>query len=207
MATPMNPRLHRLFIHRLFIQRLFILCAAALITILAAPAGASPNDSEAFWRTLKTNGAIVLFRHAIAPGGGDPAGFKLGECSTQRNLSLDGQAQARQIGQRFREHNIRVGAVIQSQWCRTQETARLAFPGQSTDAPEFNSFFSSPEAQAAQTAQARERLLNWGGPGVLVVVTHQVNITALTGVVPASGEGIVVKKEGVNLQVVGRLSF
>lgn len=163
------------------------------------------QDASA-WAALG-QGGIVLFRHAEAPGVGDPPNFRLGDCSTQRNLSDRGRDQARQLGERLRARSVPVGAVWSSQWCRTRETADLAFPGQRQDEPAFNSFFGAGTPQGEQqTAAARARLMRWRGPGVLVVVTHQVNITALTGVYPASGEGVVLQHAGAGLQVVGRLA-
>ncbi len=153
-----------------------------------------------------TDGTMVLFRHANAPGGGDPPGFKLNDCSTQRNLDEAGRAQARLIGQTFRARGIKVSAVRSSQWCRARETADLAFPGQRQDEAVFNSFFANREAEPAQTAAAQRLLSRWKGPGVMVVVTHQVNISALTGVAPMSGEGIVVKPGAEGLQVLGRIA-
>ena len=123
----------------------------------------------------------------------------------QRNLSEEGRAQARRIGAEFKQRRIDVAAVWSSQWCRTRETADLAFPGKRTDQPVFNSFFNESEVTADRTRAARQLLSSWRGPGVLVVVTHQVNITALTDIVPASGEGVVVKASASGLQVVGRI--
>jgi phosphohistidine phosphatase SixA len=151
-------------------------------------------------------GAVILFRHAIAPGTGDPPGFVLGRCETQRNLDAIGRAQAQRIGDQLKA--IEVGAVWTSQWCRARDTARLAFPGRGLqEEPAFNSFFQEGAAQAeAQTAAARQLLAQWRGRGVLVVFTHQVNITALSGVVPASGEGVVMKwGSGPGSRVLGRL--
>lgn len=146
------------------------------------------------WTELAKPGAIVLFRHATAPGVGDPAGFKLDDCATQRNLDEQGRAQARKLGEQFRDRKIQVGAVLSSQWCRTRETARLAFGSQARDEPAFNSAFrASPEARDAQTAQARAVLARWRGPGALVVITHQVNIRSLAGAGAASAEGVVVR--------------
>lgn len=134
----------------------------------------------------------MLFRHATAPGVGDPAGFELDDCATQRNLDDRGRAEARRLGEQFRSRKIQVGAVLSSLWCRTRETARLAFGSPARDEPAFNSFFRlSSEASTAQTAQACAVLSRWRAPGALVVVTHQVNITALTGVGAASAEGVV----------------
>jgi phosphohistidine phosphatase SixA len=174
-----------------------------LITLLL-PFSAAQAE-EAAWNLLKEDGAIVLFRHANAPGTGDPANFVLGDCSTQRNLDERGRTQSRAIGEAFRQRGIAVGRVLSSQWCRTLETAELAFPGQVKEEPGFNSFFGDRSSEPQATARAREVLSLWSGPGVLVVVTHQVNIQALTGVAPRSGEGIVVSPGPDGLAVRGRL--
>ncbi|MCF8210251.1 MAG: hypothetical protein K9K38_12765 [Rhodoferax sp.] len=93
------------------------------------------------WSSVATV-TIVLFRHAQAPGGGDPPGFKLNDCSTQRKLSTEGKAQGGRIGAEFRKQRIAVGAVWSAQWCRTRETADLAFPGQRVYQPACNSFLT-----------------------------------------------------------------
>ena len=162
-------------------------------------------SAEDAWQTIRP-GSVVLFRHALAPGGGDPPGWRLNDCSTQRNLSAEGQAQARRIGEAFRQRRIDVSTVWSSQWCRTRETADLAFPGQWVDQPPFNSFFGTPAQGAAQTRAALDLLLSRPGRGVTVVITHQVNITALTGVFPGSGEGVVVDTSGQALKVLGRVT-
>lgn len=152
------------------------------------------------------DGSMILFRHAIAPGGGDPAGYRLGDCATQRNLDSQGRAQARRMGGQLRRKGVRVTAVWTSQWCRTKETAALAFPQQrAVEQPAFNSFFDDRAKADGQTAQARALLQGWRGPGVLVVTTHQVNIAALTGISPSSGEGIVVRAANDGVVVVGRM--
>ncbi|MDT7523397.1 histidine phosphatase family protein [Rhodoferax sp. TBRC 17198] len=151
-------------------------------------------------------GSVVLIRHALAPGVGDPAQFVLNDCSTQRNLNDEGRAQAVRIGKFFRQLPVPVEAVWSSQWCRTRETADLAFPGQRVDQAAFNSFFGEPDAAPAQTQAARALLNAWAGKGLLVVVTHQVNITAITGVVPASGEAVVLGRRNGVWAVTGRLT-
>ena len=157
-------------------------------------------------RWAAPDGAVILFRHANAPGVGDPENFRLGDCSTQRNLDAAGREQAKEIGQRLRADGVTVGKVLSSQWCRTLETAGLAFADvQVAESPAFNSFFGQPERNSPQTASALTTLNQWKGPGVLVVVTHQVNITALTGLVPRPGEGVVVKPARNTLKVLGRL--
>ncbi len=157
-------------------------------------------------REAKTGrAAVVLFRHARAPGTSDPPGFKIGDCATQRNLDAAGRAQAQRVGTTFRDAGVMVGRVLASQWCRSTETAEIAFPGLVTPEPAFNSFFDAPEREAGQTREARAILADWRGAGVMVVVTHQVNITALTGIAPRDGEGVVVTISGSDLRVVGRI--
>ena len=187
------------------IMRVVRRVSLAVLMVVAAQSGSVRAEPD-LWYELR-NGGIVLFRHALAPGTGDPAGFALDDCSTQRNLDARGRADSKQIGAMFRNKAIPVAKVLTSQWCRCRETARLAFPGQVEDAPAFNSFFQNRSREAAQTEEALELLKAWSGPGTLVVVTHQVNITALTGVFPASGEGIVVATNNGALTVVGRLKF
>jgi phosphohistidine phosphatase SixA len=173
------------------------------LALIAWTRAAQAQDTDG-WAAL-TDGSVVLFRHAIAPGGGDPPGFALGDCATQRNLSEEGRAQARQIGAAFRARGVTVGRVLTSQWCRARDTAELAFPGQAVEAPAFNSFFGDRSRGPAQTRAARAILDAWQGPGVLVVTTHQVNIAGLTGLSPASGEGIVLNRDGAGWRVAGRI--
>jgi phosphohistidine phosphatase SixA len=179
------------------------LVAGSLLQWAAIPAVAADA-----WAELAKPGSIVLFRHATAPGIGDPPGFQPGDCATQRNLDDRGRAEARKLGELFRTRKVQVGAVLTSQWCRARETARLAFGQQARDEPAFNSFFrSSQEDRQAQTARARAVLTSWRGPGALVVVTHQVNIQALAGVGAASAEGVVVRPdENGSFRVVATLN-
>lgn len=171
------------------------------LAVVTAPPAAAQDD----WALLSEAGAIVLFRHARAPGSGDPVGFDLDDCTTQRNLDAAGRAEARAIGEAFRSRGIAVGAVRSSQWCRAVETAQLAFPGRVQPDPAFNSFFANSAAEPQTTARAIGVLSAWTGPGVLVVVSHQVNITALTGVVAGEGAGVIIKMRDGRPVVTGRL--
>ncbi|MBA2961401.1 MULTISPECIES: histidine phosphatase family protein [Ramlibacter] len=179
--------------------RLLVACAVAACTAAMAADG---------WPEAARPGAVVLLRHATAPGTGDPPGFRADDCATQRNLSEEGRAEARRLGVLFREKRIAVDEVLTSQWCRTRETARLAFGEKlPRDEPAFNSFLGqAPARREAQTAAARDLLARWRGPGALVVVTHQFNITALTGIGAASAQGVVVRAgpDG-GLQVLGTI--
>ena len=163
------------------------------------PLAASAND----WDALQEPGAFALMRHALAPGTGDPAGFDLSDCSTQRTLSDEGRAQARRIGAAFAERGIAFDAVLTSQWCRCRETAELLDLGPVTEEPAFNSFFGDFSAREAQTAAAREVLA--AQTGRVMVVTHQVNISGLTGQGTSSGEVLVVRAAGEGLEVLGSI--
>lgn len=148
----------------------------------------------------------VLLRHALAPGTGDPAGFRLGDCATQRNLSAAGQDQAQRIGAAFRERDIAVVQVLSSQWCRAIDTATLMDLGPVEPFEPLNSFFRDRSTAPMQTAQIQTYLRRQPNQGVIVMITHQVNITALTGVVPGSGQAVVVTlDEGGDLVQVGVL--
>jgi len=185
-------------------QKLLTSSLLSLVLFLASFTGLRADTEHRVWDTL-SDGGIVLFRHTLAPGTGDPGNFEIGNCDTQRNLNGQGRADAALIGEVFRERGIEVGKVLTSQWCRCWQTAELAFPGNWEEEPAFNSFFGNRSRGPAQTAQAQDILMSWEGPGALVVVTHQVNITALTNIFPSSGEGIILRREPEGPDVVGRL--
>jgi len=175
----------------------------ALSALLAWPLAARGATG---WDVLRGGGVAALIRHARAPGGGDPSGFALGDCATQRNLSPEGRAQARQMGAGFQAAGVPVGRVIASRWCRAMETARLAFGDAVEPEPILDSFFANRAAGPARTAALRALIGEWESqPGVLVCVTHQVNITALSGVFPAEGEVIIMGPSPQGLAVAGRL--
>jgi phosphohistidine phosphatase SixA len=154
-------------------------------------------DEDA-WRTLTSGDCAVLLRHArTTPGIGDPPGFRLEDCSTQRHLSDAGRAQARRFGREFESRGIRVDVVRSSRWCRCLDTARLAFPRHGVEPLEaLDSFFADGTSGPAQTSALRDYLSILPGTHRAVLVTHMVNITALTGEAPAMGEALVVKTGG-----------
>jgi len=178
---------------------------AAMMLALAGAAAAAQHGGVLFEK-LRGGGHVVLLRHALAPGTGDPQHFELGDCSTQRNLDDAGRAQARRIGERFRAHGIAEALVYTSEWCRCRETARLLGLGEPRALPFLNSFFEHRERSGPQTQALREWLAGRDRSRPVVLVTHQVNITAYTGVHPRSGEMVLVKpaQEGA-AEVVGTI--
>lgn len=178
--------------------------AIALLIALTHPTMAS----EASLETLREGGIVAIFRHARAPGIGDPPNFRLGDCTTQRNLSAEGRNQAKKIGEQFRTQNIPVERVLSSRWCRSLDTARQAFGALAEPFPPLDSFFAGQGHEEQQTREVREIVSGWRSKGVLVLVTHQVNITALTGIFPAEGEVLLLKpKLDSGFDVIGRIKF
>ena len=164
------------------------LCLALLCFALGQPTVASAPDSDRPWGELAQGSAIAIMRHALAPGFGDPDDFVVDDCTTQRNLSDRGRDQARRIGDVFRQKGIDKATVWSSAWCRCLETARLLDLGEVAQVDALNSFFRQPELGDRRTHALRRLLRERTTNGPLVLVTHQVNITALTDVFPESGE-------------------
>lgn len=168
-----------------------LLAAAFLGTGGWVPASAD----ELAWRVLEGGSWALLLRHAqTVPGVGDPPGFRLDDCSTQRNLSEAGRAESRRLGEQFVRRGIRVDEVLASRWCRCIDTARLAFPGFEVRVFEpLNSFFADGSGREQQNARLRDYLAGQDTGRRIVMVTHQVNITALTGEFVAMGEALAVR--------------
>lgn len=168
-----------------------------LLLCLAPPAFA--ND----WDALAQPGAHAIMRHALAPGTGDPAHFDVNDCATQRNLDARGRAQAEQIGSALRARGARFERLLSSAWCRSFETAELLDLGAPERLPALNSFFQDRSSAAAQTEALREVIRAADGP--LMMVTHQVNITALTGEFVRSGEIFVIREGDDGIEVLGSI--
>lgn len=181
------------------------LCAGTAALLLPAPGTGAGTD--ALWEALRGGGQVVVMRHASTePGLGDPPGYRLGDCATQRNLSAAGREEARRVGAGFRARGVPVGQVLSSRWCRCLETARLAF-GTVEPWPALDSFFDDRSREPAQTREVRARVGERPAAGNLILVTHQVNITALTGIAPLPGEIVVLTPQGEGtFRAGGRLS-
>ena len=164
---------------------------AAVFLCLVALAQPAMAD-EAGWAALEAPGTHALMRHAIAPGTGDPAQFELGNCTTQRNLDAKGRAQAARIGAAIKQRGVDIAVVLSSQWCRARDTAERLGLAPVESEPALNSFFGDRSRADEASRAATERLAALGARKA-VLVTHQVNITALTGIYPSSGEIVVVE--------------
>jgi phosphohistidine phosphatase SixA len=154
----------------------------------------------AIWDKLQgTNpkGYVLLLRHTIAPGVGDPENFKLNDCSTQRNLSQVGRDDAKAVGDWLKRRDIKISRVESSRWCRAKQTAQLLGIGKVRLNSNLDSLFESADpAKAIQTVRVKKQIVDWRNKsGLLVLVGHFVNIGAVTGVGVGSGEGVLVKAD------------
>ena len=151
-------------------------------------------------------GYVLLFRHSLAPGVGDPENFKLNDCSTQRNLSAEGRKDAKEIGEWLQRRQVKILRVESSRWCRAKETAQLLNLGKVALNRNLDSLFQATDAtKHPQTSRVRQQIINHRNKaGILVLVGHYVNIAALTGVGVDSGEGVLVRADSKGvLKVVG----
>ncbi len=180
-------------------------CLAAWFLIAGLFSGGVAAAQD--WSLLKEPGAVVLMRHALAPGTGDPAHFKLGDCATQRNLDARGRAQARQIGERMRAAGVAFDAVWSSQWCRSKETAQLLDMGRVIEMPSLNSHFAGQGNPVAQTRDTLASLRELPEDAIVILVTHQVNVRALSRSYARSGEMVVTRRTADGLEVTGSIAI
>jgi hypothetical protein len=186
--------------------KIFIISFFGFMVLAVMNAHASQDD---LIKLMKSGGHILMIRHAYAPGSGDPANFKIGDCSTQRNLDDRGRSQARAIGDWLRSKGIKDAKVYSSQWCRCLETATLLGLGPVTELPALDSFYGRPQNREPDIKALRSFIATLPTDGELIIfVTHFVTILEFTGEGVSPGEGIVLKiKEGGAFDVLGSLSF
>ncbi|MBN42082.1 MAG: histidine phosphatase family protein [Alphaproteobacteria bacterium] len=162
------------------------------------------GQTDTLWGALKSGNHLVLVRHALAPGFGDPEEFDVKDCRTQRNLNDEGRRQSKNIGDMFRSNGIDAATVYSSQWCRCLDTAELVDLGQVLELPALNSFYEEFSRAPLQTKEIQSWIKNAPLRTPTVLVSHQVNITALTGYSPASGEIVFIRRNSdASLAVIG----
>ena len=167
------------------------LTAVVLLAFMAATAMGSELADK-----LKLPNYALLMRHALAPGTGDPAGYSLNDCSTQRNLDGQGKQQAIRTGQWLQSQGIQKALVLTSPWCRCKDTANLLGYGQPEVEPAIGSFFEASQEAADYTQRLQKRLAQLGptkGDKALILVTHHVNILDYMGSNVGSGDMVLVQ--------------
>jgi len=131
---------------------------------------------------------VIFMRHALAPGIGDPNNFKIGDCSTQRNLNETGIAQAVLIGKQLKENSIQFNKIYSSQWCRCYQTATLLDLGKVHEFAGLNSIFQNFVSRRETLQKLEQKLSEIPSDQLIIFITHQVNIQAITKKNVASGE-------------------
>lgn len=180
-----------------WISRRVVVSAAALITV------ACIGFYTFFSAQASSTPLVILVRHGDAPGSGEPKGFTLGNCNTQRNLSDKGRKQASEIGNTLRAAGIDATKVIASELCRTQQTAELMRIGPVERSPAFDDLTDYRPQASELLSRERSIIETWRGPGALVIVTHGSNIKALTGL--QVNQGTIVGIKVIDRQLVAKL--
>jgi virginiamycin B lyase len=187
--------------------------AAVMAAFVVSTAGAAPSvahlEGRALADALRGGGYVLYFRHAATDFSQEDTDTRnLQNCRTQRNLTAQGRADARAIGRGFRRLRIPVGAVLASKYCRTRQTARLAFGRVRTTLDLTSLPSASTERERNRRIAALRRLL--GTPprkGMnTVLVAHLFNIEAAANVSLEEGEAAVFKPRGQRrFRLVGRV--
>jgi phosphohistidine phosphatase SixA len=166
----------------------------ALVCLLGL--GGTHSHAAELAEQLKGNDHVLLMRHALAPGVGDPAGYQLDNCKSQRNLDAQGRAQAQRIGQWLKSQGVRDALVFSSAWCRCKETAEKLGLGTPVHEAALNSFFDDMRQGPQSNAKLQkfiETQLKSKNSKALILVTHHVNIAEFMGENVGSGDMVLAK--------------
>lgn len=185
-----------------------IFCWLLLVFILMPITSAVAREADLIGQ-MRAGNAVLMIRHALAPGFGDPDGFELNDCTTQRNLNETGREQARTIGSWLRSRGIEKAKIYSSQWCRCLETARLMEMGEVTPLRALNSFFERPGDREPNLKALIRFIHENTRPGELIImVTHQVTISGITNKWADSGHGKLVRPAtNGGIDILGELAF
>ena len=184
------------------LQRFFL----GLLALACCATPARAND--ALWALLEKGGQVVLIRHGqTTPGVGDPPGFRIDDCSTQRNLVDAGRREAQRLGAALRAHRVPVARVLSSPWCRCIETARIVFGADPVTDTMLDNLFDASQNRERQVAAFRKLVASAPKQGNLMLVTHGSTTAAFTGINQGTAEMVIVTPEGgERYRVAGRLA-
>lgn len=176
---------------RAFAALLLLFPPSALAQSGSVPEGLTP----ALLAQLRAGGLVLYFRHFDTEGADAPR-VDLRDCATQRNLSEQGRANAREVGQLLRELRVPVGTVLSGEYCRNRNSATL-LAGRVTPTPALNNpYFRTGTEADRQRVIANLRALLRTPPRAgtnTVLVTHEQNLRLTTGWMLAEGEAAVLK--------------
>ena len=169
-----------------------------ILTLIVSICGLliAPQAEAVLVDDLKDGQHVLLIRHADAPGYGDPAGYVIGQCSTQRNLGDYGKKQAKAIGSWLNKQGIDKAQMMSSPWCRCSDTAQLMDLGPVKIEPSLGSFFDDMSLEKKQTKELEQLIkseLEKQSKAPIILVTHHVNIRAFMGKNVNQGDMVLVK--------------
>lgn len=178
-----------------------------VLTVVACLCATSVYADADLWEKLYEPNHFAIMRHAEAPGTGDPENFDVHDCTTQRNLSTSGRDQAKVIGERIRANGIKDAKIYTSQWCRCIDTAELMNIGPVQELPALNSFYQRYQNKEKNLTALRQFLSdNRDNSSPIILVTHQVTISALTAQYTRQGEIVIIKHLGGDtLEIIGSI--
>jgi phosphohistidine phosphatase SixA len=116
----------RKFTRREYLAAWAGLCAMALIPRFLSGEALAQASPEELVAAMQAGGKIIFLRHAATNANEIDTG-QLGNRAGQRNLSEHGIAQARALGNAYRNANIPFGKILTSPVFRARDTAELAF--------------------------------------------------------------------------------
>ena len=176
-------------------MRLMTFCFFKLFLLMSLSLSTHANEKNAkLISAMQSDGHILMIRHAMAPGFGDPDNIKIGDCSTQRNLDESGRKQSKNIGEWLKSHDIKPSAIYSSQWCRCLETSELLGLGKVKELPALNSFFQMTENREPNLRALKQFISEQNiADDLIIMVTHSVTISAMSGQNVASGDGVLLK--------------
>jgi phosphohistidine phosphatase SixA len=173
------------------------LTAASVVVLMVASNSAAADDS-ALWSALADGGKVVMIRHTQSEDATPEVSMHLsaeGDCTQEQNLSEEGREQARALGALFQGHGVSVDAVLSSEFCRARETAELAFADYEAWTP-LNLIEALPAGDSEWLMEdVRERMGDFDGEGVLVLISHRSNINTITFQQTEPGDIVVVEPD------------
>ena len=190
-------------------RRLMVLATVFLTGVCVSIPAVAAAGSATVADRLTSGGHILMIRHALAPGSGDPPNFTIGDCATQRNLDDEGRMQARRIGEWLRARGVTSARIYSSQWCRCLETAMLLDLGPVSELPALNSFYERVQDRDSNISALKEFISRQPADGELIIlITHFVTIAAIADLGVSSGEGVLLALHEDGPYTVGvRLNF
>ena len=183
-----------------FLIRWFLTCLLTLCLIGPSYTSTKYEQNLPIYETInKINANVIFLRHTLAPGIGDPKNFKLKDCSTQRNLDRVGRRQAEELGNLFRHNKVNFDEILSSEWCRCKETAALMQLGQWETFVGLNSFFEGHVNKKKTLSLLNQKLDLIKSDKLVLMISHQVVISAVTGkFVPSGGLVLYNSETGVS---------